>query len=130
MTRRDLLMMYMEQSGAERTPVPLHPNSRTPPLQGNSSKKIVQKVSQLDIFKEFFLANSVPTGRLLREKTHYIVPSIRLIRLAPNLKPESSAIQCVRQTGMTRESLTHHFDEYLRDLEPHLSEVDHESIFR
>eukprot|EP00171_Calliarthron_tuberculosum_P023193 IDg23193t1 len=85
--RREWLRKRIENTGDHQTPVSLPSESSAPPLHGNCFKKGLQKTQHAHYFKSFVIANSVPTSRLRRGKTHYLVPTIRRIR-PPKLDSE------------------------------------------
>lgn len=128
-TRRNWLKRRIFETGDNRTPVPLPPDSSTPPLHLNVFKKRTQKMAQLERFKSFIMANAVPTGRRQRGKTHYLLPSIRRIRPSKLNDSNNDALRA-RHTEMTYESLTHRFNETLSALEPPLATVSHDTICR
>eukprot|EP00171_Calliarthron_tuberculosum_P010732 IDg10732t1 len=61
-SRRNWLQHHIFRTGDSRTPVPLTQNSSAPPLHTNAFKKSTQKKEQLEGFKSFVAANSIPTG--------------------------------------------------------------------
>lgn len=79
---------------------------KSPPIHQNCFKKVALYEKQAEYFKDFVIANSIPSGRSFRGRTHYLLPSIRRAKISARPKENSSLAHF---TMLRDESLTHFF---------------------
>jgi len=86
--RRKWLNDLIETTGDKLTLVYLPQSTIETPIHRNAFTRKPLRAMQKERFQCFVSCNSVPTGRRLRGKTHYLLPTIR--RLKNPRKPEEN----------------------------------------
>jgi len=126
-TRRAWLSEQIELHGS-RVEVFLPPDSASPPIHKNAFVKTRQLKVEFELFKKFVLHNSIPSGRMRRGKTHFLLPTIRRIKFPRKPSEGANQSRAAKYTHMKNDSLSYKFLESLKDLDGQYTEPSDETV--